>query len=92
MANPAPVIINPVDLLTPAQLADRLQVKPSWVFERTRARRSAGPPLPFMRVGKHLRFSWAAVSVWLTSTATTAPTRVRRYRRKSRATKTGENK
>jgi hypothetical protein len=59
--------LNPSDILTPHQLAERLQVKPSWVFEQTRNRakvRNANP-LPCIRLGKYLRFSWSQVSHWL---------------------------
>jgi hypothetical protein len=54
------------DILTPAQLAKRLQVKVSWIYESTRGRgRFGGPPLPVLRVGKYLRFSWPDVVEWL---------------------------
>jgi hypothetical protein len=54
------------DILTPAQLAKRLQVKISWVYESTRGRgRFGGPPLPVLRVGKYLRFAWPDVIEWL---------------------------
>jgi hypothetical protein len=60
--------INHTDLLTPAELAERLKVPKSWVFEQTRRRakvRNANP-LPCIRLGKYLRFSWIQVSDWLT--------------------------
>ncbi len=61
--------LMPEDLLTPEQLADRLQVPPAWVFEQTRKRAKVRnknkPPLPTIRMGKYLRFSWIAVSEWL---------------------------
>jgi len=60
--------INHADLLTPAELAERLKVPKSWVFEQTRRRaktRNANP-LPCIRLGKYLRFSWVQVSEWLT--------------------------
>jgi hypothetical protein len=54
------------DILTPAQLAKRLQVKLSWVYESTRGRgRYGGPPLPVLRVGKYLRFCWPDVVAWM---------------------------
>jgi hypothetical protein len=60
-------VLDPGDLLTPKQLAERLQVQVSWVFERTRARGKIRDkaPLPCIRMGKYLRFSWTAVSEWL---------------------------
>jgi hypothetical protein len=60
-------ILTPGDLLTPDQLAERLQVKKSWVFEQTRNRAKVRNerPLPCIRLGKYLRFSWTVVSEWL---------------------------
>jgi predicted DNA-binding transcriptional regulator AlpA len=60
-------MIDPSDLLTPDQLAARLQVSKSWIFEQSRARAKARNthPLPVIRMGKYLRFSWRAVSEWL---------------------------
>jgi hypothetical protein len=57
------------DLLTPEQLAERLQVKTSWVFEQTRNRAKVRneKPLPCIRLGKYIRFSWPAVCEWLGS-------------------------
>jgi hypothetical protein len=62
-------VLMPEDLLTPEQLAERLQVPRSWIFEQTRhrakVRNKNKPPLPTIRLGKYLRFSWIAVSEWL---------------------------
>ena len=56
------------DILTPRQLAERLQVKISWVYESTRGRgRFGGTPLPVLKVGKYLRFCWPDVVEWLRS-------------------------
>jgi predicted DNA-binding transcriptional regulator AlpA len=61
--------MNPEDLLTPAQLAERLQVKVSWIFEQTRTRAAIRnknkSPLPCIRLGKYLRFRWSSVCQWL---------------------------
>ncbi|HXP71777.1 MAG TPA: hypothetical protein VOA88_21050 [Candidatus Dormibacteraeota bacterium] len=67
---PTPAVVSPEDILTPEQLADRWQVKPSWVFEQTRKRakiRNKGKvPLPCHRLGKKiLRFYWPEVCEWL---------------------------
>jgi hypothetical protein len=61
------VVMNANDLLTPAQLAHRLQVPTSWVFEQTRKRAKARNenPLPCIRLGKYLRFSWVQVCDWM---------------------------
>ncbi|HSY33917.1 MAG TPA: hypothetical protein VLA42_18195 [Verrucomicrobiae bacterium] len=60
-------LITPADILTPQQLADRLQVKRSWIFERTRNRADIrnSDPFPFFKLGLYLRFSWADVCAWI---------------------------
>ena len=59
--------LNHCDLLKPEQLAARLQVASSWVYDqsRKRARMRGKDPLPFIRMGKYLRFYWPDVAVWL---------------------------
>lgn len=54
-------------LLTPEQLSEKLNVPPSWVREKTRerARIRDKDPLPVVRLGKYVRFSWPAVEAWL---------------------------
>lgn len=69
VTQPAPrPVLDPGDLLTPDELAARLKVPKSWVFEQTRDRAKVRNkmPLPCIHMGKYLRFSWAAVSEWLT--------------------------
>jgi predicted DNA-binding transcriptional regulator AlpA len=63
----APIVLQPGDILTPEQLAERLQVSPSWIYEKSR-RRSRNP-LPVFRIGRYLRFSWTAVCAWLATTS-----------------------
>ena len=65
--NSTSAILNPSDLLTPEELAARLKVSKSWVFEQTRNRAKVrnARPLPCIRLGKYIRFSWVAVSEWL---------------------------
>lgn len=55
--------INHTDLLTPEELAERLKVGKSWVYEKTRAR--SHDPLPVIRIGKYMRFHWPDVESWL---------------------------
>jgi hypothetical protein len=59
--------LEPADILTPAELALRLKVSKSWVFEQTRQRAKVRneKPLPYIRLGKYLRFSWVQVCEWL---------------------------
>jgi hypothetical protein len=54
-------------LLTPAELATRLSVPQSWIREKTRerARLRDSDPLPVVRLGKYVRFSWPAVQAWV---------------------------
>jgi excisionase family DNA binding protein len=52
-----------MEMLTPEELAARLKVRKSWIFEKTRRR--AQDPLPCIRVGRYVRFSWADVTRWL---------------------------
>ena len=66
-------MFQPTDeLLTPQQLADRLQVKLSTVYElsrrrgRLRASRLPGrEPMPCHKIGKFLRFSWQEIVSWM---------------------------
>lgn len=55
------------DILTPEQLAERLKVKKSWVFEQTRQRATTRNknPLPCVRMGKYIRFLWPQVCEWM---------------------------
>jgi hypothetical protein len=59
--------LQPGDILTPGELAERLKVPKSWIFEQTRHRAKVRnkTPLPCLRLGKYLRFSWLQVSEWL---------------------------
>ena len=54
-------------LLTPEQLAEKLAVPQSWIREKTRerARQRDSDPLPVVRLGKYVRFSWPSVEAWL---------------------------
>jgi predicted DNA-binding transcriptional regulator AlpA len=58
--------MKPEDILTPNQLAERLQVGVSWVYEKSRSRGSHNRnPLPVLRCGRYLRFYWIDVCEWL---------------------------
>jgi predicted DNA-binding transcriptional regulator AlpA len=56
-----------MEILTPQQLAERLQVKPSWIYEQTRNRSGVRnpDPLPHIKMGLYLRFDWRDVLEWL---------------------------
>ena len=51
------------ELLTVDELAEWLKVPPSWIYGRTR-RRGEGR-LPFIKLGKYLRFEALAVRAYL---------------------------
>ncbi len=55
------------ELLTPQELAARLKVKVSWVYEQSRSRAGIRnpTPLPYRKVGKYLRFAWSEIVEWL---------------------------
>jgi predicted DNA-binding transcriptional regulator AlpA len=60
------VPMKPEDILTPDQLAQRLQVKRSWVYEKCRRRgKYAELPLPVLRIGRYLRFYWPDICDWM---------------------------
>jgi excisionase family DNA binding protein len=47
-------------LLTPANAAELLAVKPSWIYEAVRA-----GTLPCLRIGRHIRFTRSMLEEWL---------------------------
>lgn len=59
--------LRPEDILTPEEVAVRLKVPESWVYEKTRAR--CRNPMPCLRLGRYIRFDWNAVIKWLTAGA-----------------------
>ncbi len=61
------VVYAPEALLTPAELAQRLKVAESWVYEQTRARVAvrSEEAIPVLRAGRYLRFYWPDVCEWL---------------------------
>jgi hypothetical protein len=56
--------LKPEDILTPEELAARLKVRKTWVYEQTRSRNQN--PIPRLNMGRYLRFDWAKVVEWLT--------------------------
>ena len=58
--------LDPRDILTPDELAKRLKVGVSWVYEKSRSRgKYGGKPLPVLRMGRYLRFAWPDVVEWM---------------------------
>jgi hypothetical protein len=64
---PQPAPFRPDDILTPDQLAGRLQVPLSWVYKHTDKSRSSRNRLPVLKCDGFLRFSWTDVCAWLRS-------------------------
>ena len=62
MTNPANDSTHRLDspLLTPAQAAQLLAVKPSWIYEAVRS-----GSLPCLRIGRHIRFTRPMLEEWL---------------------------
>ena len=60
---PVVLVQNPEPILTLEQVAERLQLKPSTIYELTRRR--SRHPLPVLRAGKFLRFRWSEIERWL---------------------------
>jgi predicted DNA-binding transcriptional regulator AlpA len=58
-----PPPINPADILTLSEVAERLKTSERWVYEKTRNR--CPNPLPRIYIGRFLRFNWLDVSNWL---------------------------
>jgi hypothetical protein len=56
-------LLHPEDIITPEEVAARLKVPESWVYEKTRAR--CRNPIPCLRLGRYIRFDWNAVIHWL---------------------------
>jgi excisionase family DNA binding protein len=65
-ATAVPVFV-PADLITPQELCARLKVHSTWPYEQMRQRERRKNPIPVMKMGRLLRFSWTAVSAWLVS-------------------------
>jgi hypothetical protein len=60
---PARPVMEPADIITMPELAERLKVSERWVYEKSRRR--CQNPLPVINVGRYLRFHWPTVSAWL---------------------------
>lgn len=56
--------LEPGDIITPEQLAERLQVGVRWVYAVVERERN---PLPALRCGRYIRIYWPDVCAWLRS-------------------------
>lgn len=59
----SPQPLDPSQILTLSEIAERLKVSERWVYEKSRRR--CQNPLPVIRIGRYLRFNWIDVSAWL---------------------------
>jgi hypothetical protein len=55
------------ELIDVGELASRLRVPESWVWNRTRARTPSPERIPCVRLGRYVRFEWgsARLEAWL---------------------------
>jgi len=56
--------MNTGELITVQELAKRLKVPVSWVYQRTRLGQEA---IPHVKMGKYVRFNWDEVVAFLRS-------------------------
>lgn len=54
-------MFDPQDLITPRELCKRLHVGKWWIYNNRRSKN----PIPTIKLGHQLRFSWTAVCAWL---------------------------
>src|SRR5207245_10700860 len=56
----------PYEVLTSAELAQRLKVKESWVVDQSKRSRTSDP-IPVFRLGKHRRYRWGSpeMNAWV---------------------------
>jgi hypothetical protein len=54
------------EVLTSAELAQRLKIKESWVVDQSKRSRTSDP-IPVFRLGKHRRYRWGSpeLNAWL---------------------------
>jgi hypothetical protein len=59
--------LDPKDVLTPEELAQRLKVRVGWIYEKSRARgqHASAKPLPCLHMGRYIRFYWPDVCDWM---------------------------
>ena len=55
-----------LEVLTSAELAERLKVRESWVIDQSKRSRTSDP-IPVLRLGKHRRYRWGSpeLGAWL---------------------------
>lgn len=83
----APTTTASIVLLTVQEVAERLKIPVSSVYEKTRWRRGQNtePPLPCRKVGRYIRVIAAELDAWLIALPPAANKRKRKYVRKDQA-------
>ena len=58
--------VKDLEVLTSAELAQRLKIKDSWVVDQSKPSRTSDP-IPVFRLGKHRRYRWGSpeMDAWL---------------------------
>ncbi len=89
-----PVAYAPEALLTPAELAERLKVSETWVYEQTRTRATVRTEeaIPVVPVGRYLRFYWPDICDWLKRKAEARAKKLPSSERPNRLTKSLDTK
>lgn len=77
-----PTLIEPSDLLSLNEVAERLRATEQWVREK--CRRRCQNPIPVHNVGRHLLFCWSEVSAWIRNSP--RPIHTKHHRRQHSAT------
>jgi excisionase family DNA binding protein len=69
------------EILTPEELAERLKVPVSWVYDKQRAR--CKNKIPSKPMGRYVRFDWDEVVEWLEGLSNIESTGAKEDRKKS---------
>jgi excisionase family DNA binding protein len=72
--------VPPDDIITTEEVAKRLKVRPSCIYEFLR-RRGESNCIPAYKLGKYLMFRWSEVSAWFLAHRLTERSKARRARR-----------
>jgi len=64
---------EPLEIMTPEEVALLLRVGLSFVYEKSRRRQRN--PIPTCRIGRYLRYRRSAVLAWLEQQEASAPTK-----------------
>ena len=60
-------VVEELELLTVSEVAALLKVSKSWIYEQTRGRGNHTSGLPFVKLGKYLRFDSQEIRAYVRS-------------------------